>query len=537
MFGFNKRNSNRLTAKLGLEMLESRLVPANFYWDPQSGTNLNSDYAANWLDAQGYRSAATPTNMDTLIFGAELGSMPEHQTQTPGDPPGLPSGSYVNTLDCVLKLVRNSTPGMPGTPSPQEFVPDYFGWIFHYEYANGTVRMQNPSQVKNYEMHGGNLYQVGGNELTVGVQLKWTWGTINTNAAAGVMKFAGGSFGYVEPRDEGTVKTGNTVILESILNGNNPATGSLLQQVQGTVLLTKGEGMQVNNCSTFVMGGLPLLLAAPIPKRKPLEIIKIEYLIVPLENGNTNVEVLPDKSIDIKAGGIVKCVPGKYAEAGYLCEMNNLQVKSKGSVEIGHAVKAEMSEYHQDGANSRLFMFASVYSYPTAIDIRKGNFEIKDGRYSVYSTDKANHGGVQFEDKTFLAEVVTPDRQARFDNATLFLESHDKRPVKLTFRTDVVFVDEVVVKYLSSKESQTVNTLSSVEVTKRFSLVQVVSGKKPQFAMLGDNALGSAHTLFTWTLGDIVANSIDFTDVAEKGFEWDNDMEGKKIKVKKKVAM
>jgi hypothetical protein len=238
-------------------MLESREVPANFYWDPQSNLDLSSTNLSNWLNPQGVRCGVQmigapipgPNSDDTLIFGEDLSNKTGHGTVGVGGTGGSNGPSY-NTLDCNLDYVPQS-----GNQTGPLYAPtDYYGLTLKYTYGIGTVKLIHSSYVNYFEMRGGNINQLpvgnegGANHVTVNNLLTWTAGTINTNAQAGFLNLNIGAHGWVDPGEGLSVTTGSTIILKG---DSTNETGSSAVLQQGFIDIANGDGIDVGGFAKF----------------------------------------------------------------------------------------------------------------------------------------------------------------------------------------------------------------------------------------------------------------------------------------------
>lgn len=277
-------------------------MPAAYYWNPLSGSDLLASTANNWVDAGGVRMIEQPDGDDDLYFtGIEIVSTPTESfsfgeeslafSEASAAPPGPPPPPTVNAqADC---LITSSSPSAP--------VERHYNGVHLMAGYTGTVDFQVSSFVGTLELRAGNIAQndafyatAGGGHLAVTVNLDWTGGGLNSSLTSplGWVHLVGAT-GTINAGADGELETGSTITLDD----------SELDFLEGTLV---NVGIDVNDGGVFNIGsdgedgpGQPQPEVPPLVLPQPPKVVKAD-LVVSVKNVDQLVRV---NGIRINEGG------------------------------------------------------------------------------------------------------------------------------------------------------------------------------------------------------------------------------------------
>lgn len=211
--------------KLAAERLESREVPAAFWWAPPSAGNLQATTANNWMmgpNTPYARWSTLPDWDDHLLFQSSNGG--DYDCNVPlwatpggeegGPPAGSPDFAGIHIADNYSKTVNLQRSPTVGTVELAS--------------ANGKIAQNDP----------GTAAQGSGGTLTIKTLLTWTAGTLNNGSLPGVVTLAATATGLAAPADGSEVKLGSTL---KLLGNTTNQTGSTLELNDGTFTLTNNQ--------------------------------------------------------------------------------------------------------------------------------------------------------------------------------------------------------------------------------------------------------------------------------------------------------
>jgi hypothetical protein len=210
-------------ARLTVEGLEAREVPAAFYWYPTVTGNLATD-GANWK--------AIPTSSQGLLPGA-------------GDDVWFETDSRFG-LDADCKDFGDASIKYNSVNVVSTFTR--------------TVTLSNKVDTEYFNLHGGVISQPGsGTDITVSKDLYWTGGKLNNSGFTAKVTVAGAvATGKIEPANAGTLELGSHFTFDGGSTGTFDA---------GTVTFKNDSDLIIDGFSTVSMvspdPAQPAKLAAP----------------------------------------------------------------------------------------------------------------------------------------------------------------------------------------------------------------------------------------------------------------------------------
>jgi hypothetical protein len=231
----------RLTA----ERLESREVPANYYWAPPSSSDLLASTAGNWRTGP-----TTPYTTYTVAPDAD-----DH----------LYFQANASNADCVVASAAGAG-GEGGGPSwsgsqfaGMHLLAAYEGTVeLRRDVAVGTLDLAAPDAAI-WQNDPATVSQGDAGTLTVTAALTWTAGTLNSGSVPGTVALAATATGLAAPLDGVSVSLGSKV---QLLGNSTTQTGSTLEVQDGTFNLTNSQvGFEVAS-----FAALEFALGAPVPR-------------------------------------------------------------------------------------------------------------------------------------------------------------------------------------------------------------------------------------------------------------------------------
>ncbi len=274
-----------LTSKLGVEMLETREVPA--VWDPLNGSK-DSTVAENWLATTSVSTrfspgVYSPSTSEDLIFGATIDAYQTHNPLygQPGQGMWIIVPERYVTADCDLKQLGSSGGNPYGPPPPPTSPPavaNYYG-VRLLEPYTGTVKLLQSANITQLDIANGKLnqadpltmnpavpLQASAGKITVDQRMGWTGGSINVGGMAGFLDISAGASARVEPAGGGTVYTGNTI---SLIGSQQTQTYSTLTHLSGTIEIGLDQRVDVGVYSKYIMTRSSVLLSPQAPPGLP----------------------------------------------------------------------------------------------------------------------------------------------------------------------------------------------------------------------------------------------------------------------------
>jgi hypothetical protein len=264
---FSPPPASRLTAHFVVEVLESRVVPAAYYWNPLPSNGLLASDANNWRDSGGNQMQVAPSSADDLYF------VPVQMSGT-GDGEGNPE-PYCSPA-CVIKSSSAST-SIPRVFNGVHLMPGY----------TGTVDFQVSTFVGVLELRSGNIAQndafyqsAGGGQLSVTQGMTWTGGNFNagvdsmsgvdTPPPPGKLNLLGDTVSVFDLGANNTVALGSYVTLTNLNSAGTGAGAKLDILAGGSIILEGIAGMLAEGGSLCQAKAKPMameLFVTPNNKR------------------------------------------------------------------------------------------------------------------------------------------------------------------------------------------------------------------------------------------------------------------------------
>jgi hypothetical protein len=242
--------------RLKAEVLESREVPAAFWWAPNP-SNPVATVASNWRQGDGTLAAQwnrLPGYADDLYF----------QQRTTSEE------VEIGNFDCNIPLwaVAGGEEGGPPAGSP-----DFAGLHLVNGYSK-TVNLQRSPTVGTLEMASASgkiaqndpatASQGSGGTLTISSSLSWTGGSLNygpLSSLVGTINLAATATGVAAPTNDGTVSLGSNL---KLLGNTATQTGSTLTMQDGRYDLYRGVNLHATRYCNLNLAPVNFLGATKI---------------------------------------------------------------------------------------------------------------------------------------------------------------------------------------------------------------------------------------------------------------------------------